>query len=134
MAMIRVRDGMDLKHKKTLRLGLLLLSTLIIIGASALVYDRVIYENALNVGNTGGVSTGSTPTAPSGLNLILGTIIILGGVAAVIGLSIFGLLREAVKHVKNSPDEQESSSTHPGVASQGDDEWEESLNKEESEK
>ncbi len=38
--MKNIRGILDLKHKKSLRLGLLLLSTLFIISASALVYAK----------------------------------------------------------------------------------------------
>src|SRR5881396_1702852 len=64
--MRNISDILDLKHKKSLRLGLLLVSTLFIISSSALVYARVISEKALNVGNTSGVTTGSGTTAPAG--------------------------------------------------------------------
>ncbi|HLE64629.1 MAG TPA: hypothetical protein VI816_00715, partial [Candidatus Bathyarchaeia archaeon] len=62
--MKNIRDILDLKHKKSLRLGLLLLSTLFIISASALLYASMIYEKALDVGNTSGATTGSGSTAP----------------------------------------------------------------------
>ncbi|HLE64864.1 MAG TPA: hypothetical protein VI816_01910 [Candidatus Bathyarchaeia archaeon] len=75
--MKNIRDILDLKHKKSLRLGLLLLSTLFIISTSALVYASMIYEKAkcerictnqclrqLRKGSTGG--TASESSASSG--------------------------------------------------------------------
>jgi hypothetical protein len=84
---------LDFKSKKTLRLGLLLVSSLAILAASIVVYSNVVYEKTVNIGGTN-VSTGSAPMGVSSW-----AIPILVFSAAGITLSIFYFLREAVKHV-----------------------------------
>ena len=125
------RGIFDLRHKKSLRLGLLLLSALFISSATALVYDRMIYEKPLSVGNAGAVTTGSGSTAPTGVSFSPATISILAMSAFVISLSIFGLVREGRKHISKAPDGRESSPTGPGSMALGEEEGEESLRKEE---
>ena len=120
------RDVFDGMHKISPRLGLLLLSALFISSATALVYDRMIYEKPLNVGNA---VSGST--APTGVNFLLATILILALLAFVVGLSIFGFLREARKHVRNPSGRQGSLPTSPGSTPPREEEWEESPRKEE---
>ena len=143
--MRNISDILDLKHKKSLRLGLLLVSTLFIISSSALVYARVISEKALNVGNTSGVTTGSGTTAPAGESYPPAIIMVIAFSAIVISISLFGFLREAIKH--KAPGGRELPLTSPasiprweGISSssqlspkQGED-WEESPRKEEGEK
>ena len=143
--MRNISDILDLKHKKSLRLGLLLVSTLFIISSSALVYARVVYENALNVGNTSGVTTGSGTTAPAGESYPPAIIVVIAFSAIVISISLFGFLREAIKH--KAPGGRELPLTSPasipreeGISSssqlspkQGED-WEESPRKEDGEK
>src|SRR5437667_681924 len=90
------RDIFDRRHKKSIRLGLLLLSAMFISSATALVYDRMIYEKPLNVGNA---ASGST--APTGASFPPATIFVLAVSAFVISLSVFGFLREAHKHIRN---------------------------------
>src|SRR6266566_271864 len=97
--MEKMRDILDLKHKKTLRMGLLLLSTIIILSASALAYARVVYERVLDVSNVGGVATGSGSTTSAGINLVPATMAVLAVLAFVIGLSVFVLRRK--KKVRN---------------------------------
>ena len=140
--MRNISDILDLKHKKSLRLGLLLVSTLFIISSSALVYARVISEKALNVGNTSGVTTGSGTTAPAGESYPPAIIVVIAFSAIVISISLFGFLREAIKH--KAPGGRELPLTSPasipreeGISSssqlspkQGED-WEESPRKEE---
>jgi hypothetical protein len=71
--MRNIRGILDLEQKKSLRLGLLLLSTLFMISASALVYAKMIYEKAncegtctyqclrqLRKGGTGGTASESS--------------------------------------------------------------------------
>lgn len=142
--MRNISDILDLKHKKSLRLGLLLVSTLFIISSSALVYARVISEKALNVGNTSGVTTGSGTTAPAGESYPPAIIVVIAFSAIVISISLFGFLREAIKH--KAPGGRELPLTSPasipreeGISSssqlspkQGED-WEESPRKEEGE-
>ncbi len=143
--MRNISDILDLKHKKSLRLGLLLVSTLFIISSSALVYARVISEKALNVGNTSGVTTGSGTTAPAGESYPPAMIVVIAFSAIVISISLFGFLREAIKH--KAPGGRELPLTSPasipreeGISSssqlspkQGED-WEESPRKEDGEK
>ena len=81
----------DLKNKKVLRLGLLGLSTLMIMGGSFFFYDRLVYERALSVS---GVITGSGSTNQAGLNATPATILILAVSAILISLSVFVFLRE----------------------------------------
>ncbi len=131
--MEKMRDILDLKHKKTLRMGLLLLSTIIILSASALAYARVVYERALDVSNVGGVATGSGSTTSVGINLVPATMVVLAVLAFVIGLSVFVLLRRMPRHIQKTPGERGSSSTSPESASSGEEEWEESPRKEEGE-
>jgi len=114
-----ITDVLDLKHKKSLRLGLLLLSTLFIISASALVYARVIYEKALNVGNASGVTTGSGTTAPAGESFPPAIIVVLAFSAIVISISLFGFLRQAIKHISKADGGQESSLTSPASMPEG---------------
>ena len=111
--MENIRDVLDLKRKKALRLGLLLVSTLFIISASALVYAGMIYESVLNVGNTSGLTIGSGSTAPAGVSFTPAATMMLAVSAFVVGLSMFGFLREAFNHVGNSPVGRGSSPTGP---------------------
>ncbi len=120
------RDIFDRRHKKSLRLGLLLLSALFISSATALVYDRMIYEKPLNVGNP---VSGST--APTGVSFSPATIFVLAVSAFVISLSVFGFLREARKHIRSSSGRRGSLPTGLGSAPPGEEEWEESPRTEE---
>jgi hypothetical protein len=123
------RDIFDWRHKVPLRWGLLLLSALFIGSATALVYDRVVYERPLNVGNA--VTTGSGSTTSTGVSFSPPTILVFAVSALVIGLSIFGFLREARKHVRNPSDGGGSLPTGLGSSPPADEEWEESPRKEE---
>ncbi|HZY93848.1 MAG TPA: hypothetical protein VFE98_03185 [Candidatus Bathyarchaeia archaeon] len=87
---------LDLKNKKSIRLGLLSLSTLSIISASALIYARMFDEKALNVGNPNGGAVGSGSTMPGG-GFTPMIIIVLAFSVFVISISLFGFLREAFK-------------------------------------
>src|SRR5216117_1470078 len=117
--MRNISDILDLKHKKSLRLGLLLVSTLFIMSSSALVYARVVYENALNVGNTSGVTTGSGTTAPAGESYPPAMIVVIAFSAIVISISLFGFLREAIKHIRKASGGRESALTSPGSMPEG---------------
>jgi hypothetical protein len=123
------RDIFDWRHKVPLRWGLLLLSTLFISSATALVYDRVVYERPLNVGNA--VTTGSGSTTSTGVSFSPPTILVLAVSALVIGLSIFGFLREARKHVRNPSGGGGSLPTGLGSSPLEAEEWEESQRKDE---
>jgi len=123
-----MRDILDRRHKISLRLGLLLLSALFISSATALVYDGIIYEKPLNVGN--GVTTGSGSTPPTGVGLSPPTILILAVSVFIISLSIFGFLREAHRHIRKSSDQRGSLPARLGSTPFGEAEWEESPKKE----
>lgn len=101
------RDILDLRHKKSFRLGFLLVSSVLISSATVLVYGRMVYEKPLNAGNAGSGSIAST-----GISFSPATILILAMSAFVIGLSIFGLLREARKPIGVAPDAIEPSQTY----------------------
>ena len=120
------RDIFDRRHKKFPRLGLLLLSALFISSATALVYDRMIYEKPLTAGNA---VSGSR--APTGVSFSAPTILILAVSVFIISLSIFGFLREAHKHIRNSSGRRGSLPTGLESAPPGEEEWEESPRKEE---
>jgi hypothetical protein len=117
--MKNIRDLLGLMEKKSFRLELLLVSTLVIIGASASVYAGMPYQGALNVGNSAGSDASFTPAT---------TMILLISVI-VAGLSLFLFRREASKHVSSA-----SRAGFPtAFKSSRSEEWEESPRKEESE-
>src|SRR2546425_9988917 len=116
-----LKDVSDLIDKKPFRLGLLLVSTLVIISASVFVYAGIPYQRSLNVGNPAGPEASFTPA----------TIMILLVSVIVAGLSLFSFRREASKHVSNAP---RAGGSFPTVfRSSREEEWEESPRKEESE-
>src|SRR3989454_4552974 len=138
--MKRMKALFELGSKNVLRLGLLVFSTLLIVGGSVFFYDRLVYERALSVG---GVIKGSGSTTQTGLNPAPGTILILAVSAVLISLSVFGFLREVFRGKRNRRAlAKESSSTNsvslplkigppiqvPSVQR----DWEESPKKEES--
>jgi len=88
----------DLGGKGVLRLGLLVFSTLLIVGGSVFFYNRLVYERALSVS---GVITGSGSTTQTGLNPAPATILILAVSAVLISLSVFGFLREVFRGKRN---------------------------------
>src|SRR6266849_8464989 len=88
----------DLGGKNVLRLGLLVFSTLLIVGGSVFFYDRLVYERALSVS---GVIIGSGSTTQTGLNPAPATILILAVSAVLITLSVFGFLREVFRGKRN---------------------------------
>src|SRR5229473_4482946 len=88
----------NLGGKNVLRLGLLVLSTLLIVGGSVFFYDRLVYERALSVS---GVIIGSGSTTQTGLNPAPATILILAVSAVLISLSVFGFLREVFRGKRN---------------------------------
>src|SRR5437879_11359895 len=119
--MKNIRDILNLLDKKSFRLGLLLLSTLVIISASAFVYAGMPYQRALNVGDSPGVTGSFTPA----------TIMILLVSVIVAGLSLLSFRREASKHVSNAPRTGGSFPSGTVFKSAREDEWEESPRKEE---
>src|SRR2546426_4426087 len=119
--MKNVRDILNLLDKKSFRLELLLVSTLVIISASAFVYAGIPYQRSLNVGNPAGSEASVTHA----------TIMILLVSVIVSGLSLFSFRREASKHVSNAP---HAGGSFPSVAvfkSAREEEWEEFPRKEE---
>ena len=88
----------NLGGKGVLRLGLLVFSTLLIVGGSVFFYNRLVYERALSVS---GVITGSGSTTQTGLNPAPATILILAVSAVLISLSVFGFLREMFRGRSN---------------------------------
>ena len=119
--MKNIRVILNLVDKKSFRLGLLLLSTLVIISASAFVYAGMPYQRALNVDNSTGSEVIFTPT----------TIMILLVSVIVAGLSLFSFRREASKHVSNAPHVGGSFPSGTVFKSAREEEWEESPRKEE---
>jgi hypothetical protein len=111
--MKKIRDILAFERKNLRGLGLLLLSTLIIIIASALAYARVVYEQALNLGNPSGVTAGSNSTASAATSLGLATIVILVVPALLTGLSIFSFRHKLSMRFANTPGRSESSPTGP---------------------
>jgi len=131
--MKNLRHILDLKRRKSLRLGLLLLSTLTILSASALAYARVVYERALNVGSIGGVTTGSGSTTSGGVTLAPATMLILAALVFIIGLCVLALQRKVSRRIGKTTGGPGSSPTNQVPTSPGEDEWEESPRKEEGE-
>jgi len=119
--MKNIRDILNLLDKKSFRLELLLVSTLVIISASAFVYAGMPYQRALNVGNSSGSEVSFTPA----------TIMILLVSVIVAGLSLFSFRREASKLVRYAP---RVGGSFPTVfKSSREEEWEEAPKKEERE-
>src|SRR3989442_7718921 len=119
--MRNIRVILNLVDKKSFRLELLLVSTLVIITASAFVYAGMPYQRSLNVGGSAGPDASFTPA----------TIMILLVSVIVAGLSLFSFRREASKHVSNAPRVGGSFSSGTVFKSAREEEWEESPRKEE---
>jgi hypothetical protein len=119
------REFLHLNRKKSFQRLLLLASSLGIMGASVVAYGRVDYRNTINVGGTV-----SPWISPQGANLTPAAGVTLGFLAAVIGLSLFGVLREAFRHgneARRTPKPSTSS------AHSENEEWEEAPAKKEEE-
>jgi hypothetical protein len=129
--MKKIGDILDFKDKNVRRLGLLVVSTLIII-ASALAYARLVYEEALKVDNTVGVTEGSGSTASAGMSLALATIVILAVPALVTSLTILVFRHKLSTRISITHDRLESSSTAPASMPSHKEEWEESPSKDHS--
>jgi hypothetical protein len=127
-----IRDILDFKDENVRRLGLLLVSTLIIIIASALAYARLVYEEALKVNNTVGVTEGSGSTASAEMSLALATIVILAVPALVTSLTILSFRHKLSTRISNTPGRLESPSTGPASTPPRKEEWEESPSKDHS--
>lgn len=99
-----VRNVLDLKKRNTLRVGILLLSTLSIVLGTAIVYSRVVYEQALNVNSTGGGS-GSTVYL-NNFAPVLTVLLVFSGIIGSPSLCI--LLLQASKRNPKSQEQTES--------------------------
>ncbi len=136
---------LDIRHKNSLRIGIPILSTVIIATASALAYASMFYEKALVVSNTRGVTTPSSSAGSIEISFTPAAIVIWAVAALIVGLSLSVFLRQVSKHISNSPGERGSSPAGqvpvslevPGIGSplslpstKGD-EWEESPTKKE---
>ena len=92
-----IKHILDLKPKRQVRLGLLLVSTSITITTSLFAYNRITYEFPLAVGNTGQSALG--PPTSAGVGILYAMIV----VAAILGfgaiLSIFGSLRNVSNRI-----------------------------------
>ena len=92
-----IKRIMKLKPERQVRLGLLLVSTSIIIITSLLAYNRITYEFPLAVGNTGQSALG--PPTSAGVGIVFAMIV----VAAILGfgaiLGIFGSLRSVSNRI-----------------------------------
>lgn len=104
--MENVKDILDLGYRNIRKFGLLLVSSFVIIGASILAYDRLVYERALNVGATS-VTTGSGSATSANLPTAIIAVVVFS--VFVIALSIFGLLREVSKHRGDAVSAEEAS-------------------------
>src|SRR2546430_9679910 len=91
--MKNIRVILNLVDKKSFRLELLLVSTVVMISASVFVYAGIPYQRSVSVGNSAGPEASFTPA----------TIMILLVSVIVSGLSLFSFRREASKHVSNAP-------------------------------
>ena len=122
-----IRNVLDLKEKKAVRIGLLALSTLSIIVGSAVAYSRMVYQQALNVGSA---ASGSGSTASRDSPPVLTVVLVFTGV--IISISLFILLREALTRVNKPHDQKESSSASPIFSSTLRTDTQESTTQEES--
>jgi TRAP-type C4-dicarboxylate transport system permease small subunit len=125
--MERTKNILGLKSERQARLVVLLVSTAIIIITSLLAYNRITYEFALAVGNTGQSALG--PPTSAGVGIVYAMIV----VAAILGfgavLSVFGSLRNMSNRISNVV--RESLPAKSDSESKPKDEWEHvSTNKE----
>jgi hypothetical protein len=104
-------------------MGMLILTTLFITGASAFVYAGMTYQKPLEV------TTGSGSTAPTRASFSLTTTLILA-LLAFFNLGIFMFLRGAHRHIRNSSGRRGSLPTSLRSTPFGDP-WEESPRKDE---
>ena len=104
-----VRRVLDLEERKTLRIGVLLLSTLGTIVGTTIVYSRIVYEQALAVGTTGG---GSGPvTSLDNIGPVLAVVLLFSGI--VVGPSLFMVFWHASRRVIKTHGAIESESPSP---------------------
>jgi hypothetical protein len=107
---------MKLKPERQVRLGLLLISTSIIIITSLLAYNRITYEFPLAVGNTGQSALGPPTSAGVGIAFAMIVVAAILGFGAILG--IFGSLRSVSVRIS------EIVVREPSPESQKEAEWE----------
>jgi hypothetical protein len=118
--MERIKHVLGLESERQARLGMLLVSTAIIIITSLVAYNRITYEFALAVGNTGQSALGPSTSAGVGIlyaMIVVATILAFGAV-----LSIFGSLRNVSNRIGNVVRESLPAKSDSG--SKQKDEWE----------
>ncbi len=124
-----LREFLGLKSKKSLRFGVLLASTILILSVSALLYSGVTVEKPIEVINPSGSSTTGSQTP----GLSNGALFILAILGIVIGLSVFSFAREAYRRFKAPADEESEFASPPLIISKKEEEWEEAPKKDEDE-
>jgi len=138
-----LEEILNFRHKNSLRIGIPILSTVIIATASALAYASMFYEKALVVSNTRGAMTPSSSAGSIEISFTPTAIVIWAVAALIVGLSLSVFLHQVSKHISKSPGGRGSSSGPvpvslevPGIGSALNlpptqrDEWEESSAKE----
>ena len=111
-----IKRILALKPKRHVRLGLLLVSTSIIIITSLLAYNRITYEFPLAVGNTGQSALGPPTSAGVGIAFAMIVVAAILGFGALLG--IFGSLRSVSNRIS------EIVVREPSPESQKEAEWE----------
>jgi hypothetical protein len=111
-----IKRIMKLKPERQVRLGLLLISTSIIIITSLLAYNRITYEFPLAVGNTGQSALGPPTSAGVGIAFAMIVVAAILGFGAILG--IFGSLRSVSVRIS------EIVVREPSPESQKEAEWE----------
>ena len=111
-----IKRILALKPKRQVRLGLLLVSTSIIIITSLLAYNRITYEFPLAVGNTGQSALGPPTSAGVGIVYAMTVVAAILGFGAILG--IFGSLRNVSNRIS------EIVVREPSPESQKEAEWE----------
>ena len=92
-----IKHILALRPKRHVRLGLLLVSTSIIIITSLLAYNRITYEFPLAVGNTGQSALGPPTSAGVGIAFAMIVVAAILGFGAILG--IFGSLRSVSNRI-----------------------------------
>jgi len=126
---IKHKHILDLKLKRQVRLGLLLVSTSIIIITSLLAYNKITYEFPLAVGNTGQSALG--PPTSAGVGIVFAMIVVASilGFGAILG--IFGSLRNVSNRISEIV-VREPSAKDSISESQKETEWEEASTQSEN--
>lgn len=104
-----VRRVLDLKERNKLRIGVLLLSTLGIIVGTIIVYSRIVYEQALAVGTTGG-GIGQMISLDN-VGPVLGVVLVFSGI--IVSPSLFMIFMHASRRVMKKHEPIESQLPSP---------------------